>query len=624
MSKESSSVEAGEKEGGELAKARRRALTEEVRFGETLDRRLVGRLAAFVRPHWVLFSLALLSYPVVAALHLAQPYLVKVAVDQHLVPKQLEGFGWVMTVLVGAMALEFGAKLAQTLVTQVLGQRVTLDLRTTLFRHLQVVDLAYIEKNPVGRLMTRVTNDVENLQETFSSGAVSIVGDVVLIVGIVGMMLFLDWRLTFSAFAVLPILALFIRFMRSRAREAFREVRSLLSRMNAFLAESISGMRIIQVFEQEDEMDSEFAEVNGAYRDSNFRAIRYDASTYAVVEAMGTMATACLIGLGLGLFEHGQLEVGVFVAFTDYLRRFFAPITELSTKYTMLQSAFASAERCMDLLDQQPSVLEPKTPKTLPPMQDALRFEEVRFSYAGPGGPFVLKGLDLRLGQGEQVAVVGPTGAGKSTLVKLICRFYDPTEGRLTIDGTDLRELAFDGLRPRMAVVLQDPYLFDGTLLDNVAFGVVAHGQDPRSDPELMARLEDAARRTRAFDIVGRLEGGWDAPVGDRGSRLSAGQRQLVAFARALARDPELLILDEATSSVDPETEGLIQEGLEALLENRTALVIAHRLSTIRRSDRIVVLQNGRVVEEGSHDELIEHDGVYRSLYELQFADEAA
>ncbi|MEL6185604.1 MAG: ABC transporter ATP-binding protein, partial [Myxococcota bacterium] len=356
----------------------------------------------------------------------------------------------------------------------------------------------------------------------------------------------------------------------------------------------------------------------------NFRAIRYDASTYAVVEAMGTMATACLIGLGLGLFEHGQLEVGVFVAFTDYLRRFFAPITELSTKYTMLQSAFASAERCMDLLDQKPSVLEPETPKSLPAMQDALRFEKVRFSYAGTSGPFVLKGLDLRLGKGDQVAVVGPTGAGKSTLVKLICRFYDPTEGRLTLDGTDLRELAFDGLRPRMAVVLQDPYLFDGTLLDNVAFGVAAQGEDPRSDPRLMARLEDAARRTRAFDIVGRLEGGWDAPVGDRGSRLSAGQRQLVAFARALARDPELLILDEATSSVDPETEGLIQEGLEALLENRTALVIAHRLSTIRRADRIVVLQNGRVVEEGSHDELIEHDGVYRSLYELQFADEAA
>jgi ATP-binding cassette subfamily B protein len=601
-------------EPGTLAKTPRRALSEEVRFGAALDGRLIRRLAPFFAPHKALLIVAALSYPVVAGLHLAQPYLVKVAVDAHFVPRKLEGFGWVVAGLLLAMLLEFAAKLGQTIVTQVLGQRVTRDLRETLFRRLQEVDLAYIEKNPVGRLMTRVTNDVESLQETFSTGAISIVGDVVLIAGIVSMMLVLDWRLTLYAFAILPFLALFVRFMRVRAREAFREVRLLLSRLNAFLAESISGMRVIQVFGQEQALAAELAGVNAAYRDANFRAIRYDAVTYAVIEALATIATACLLVLGVSLFEQDLVEVGVFVAFVDYLRRFFAPITELSTKYTMLQSAMASAERCVDLLDQHPTVLEPEAAEPKPALQDALRFEGVRFGYGGDGGPRILKGLDLALRRGEKVAVVGPTGAGKSTLVKLLCRFYDPSEGRITLDGVDLRELAFDDLRGRLAVVLQDPYLFDGTVRENLAFGLATPDE---------AVLREAARRTHALDVIERLAEGWDAPVGERGGRLSAGQRQLLAFARALARDPEILILDEATSSVDPETEALVQDGLDALLEGRTALIIAHRLSTVRRVDRIVVLNAGEVEEEGTHEALLARGGMYKDLYELQFADEA-
>lgn len=596
---------------GALGRARRRALTEEVRFGRAFDLRLIRRLAPFFRPHARLLVLAVVSYPVVAGLGLLQPYLVKVAVDAHFVPRDLDGFGFVVTALLGVMLLELFAKLGQTVVTQVLGQRVTRDLRTALFRHLMQVDLAYVERNPVGRLMTRVTNDVESLQETFSTGAISIVGDIVLIAGIVGMMLFLDWRLTLSSFAVLPILALFVQLMRKRAREAFREVRSHLSRLNAFLAESISGMRLIQAFVQEGAMARELNEVNVAYREANYRTIRYDAVTYAVVEALATVATACLLGVGLGLFERGFVEVGVFVAFVDYLRRFFAPITELSTKYTMLQSAMASAERCIELLDETPTVLEAPSTRPRPSLRDALRFEGVRFGYGD--GPLVLKGVDATLRKGEKVAVVGPTGAGKSTLVKLICRFYDPRSGRLTLDGVDLRELSFDDLRGRLAVVLQDPYLFEGTLEDNLAYGL--------RDVD-RARLEDAARRTHALDIIHRLPEAWRAEVGERGGRLSHGERQLVAFARALARDPEILILDEATSSVDPETEALIQDGLEALLEGRTALIIAHRLSTIRRADRILVLSDGRVAEEGTHEALLAADGLYRQLFELQFAED--
>lgn len=588
-----------------------RSLSHEVTFGKAYDGQLVRRLAVFFKPHIRLFLFALLSYPLVSGLHLVQPYLVKVAIDEHVVPRQMDGFGLLVVMMVGAVALEFGAKLAQTILTQLLGQRVTRDLRMRLFEKLQQVDLSYIEKNPVGRLMTRVTNDVESLTETFSSGAISILGDAVTLTGVVVMMLALDWKLTLYAFCTMPLLGGFIFVMRRFAREAFRKVRTLLSRMNAFLNEAISGMSLIQSFRQEETMRAEFEEVNAAYRDANFQSIRYDAMTYAVTEGLSTVAIALVLLLGVSLFESGAVQIGVLVAFVDYLRRFFAPINELSTKYTMLQSAMASAERCVDLLDQEPTVVQTEAPKTPGPMQEGLRFEDVVFRY-NPDAPPVLPGLDLEINKGENIAIVGPTGAGKSTVVKLVARFYDPSEGRVTLDGHDLRDMRLDDVRRRLAVVLQDPYLFDGSIEDNVRFGDVELPQD---------RLQLAAERTRAIEVLNRHEG-WSTQVGERGARLSAGERQLVSFARALALDPEVLVLDEATSSVDPETEGLIQTGLEALLEGRTAIVIAHRLSTIRRADRIVVLVKGRVVESGNHEELLALGGTYKKLYELQFANE--
>ena len=588
-----------------------RAVSHEVTFGKAYDGRLVRRLAVFFRPHRLLFAASLISYPIVAAFGLVQPYLVKVAIDQHLVPRQMAGFDWIIILTLAAIGGEFVAKFAQTILTQLLGQRVCRDLRVTLFRRLQAVDLSYIERNPIGRLMTRVTNDVESLQETFSTGAISIVGDLVTLFGIVAMMLALDWKLTLYAFAVLPFLIVFVTAMRSRARDAFRKVRSLLSQMNAFLNEAISGMTLIQAFRQERFMQDEFEEVNAEYRNANFMSIRYDAMTYAVVEGLSTVATASILILGLSLFVRGEVEIGLFVAFVEYLRRFFMPINELSTKYTVLQSAMASAERCVDLLDQIPAVQDPKEPVSPPPLRDAVRFEGVTFGY-GENHPTVFRKLDLALNRGEKVAIVGPTGAGKSTIVKLLARFYDPTEGAITYDGVDLRTMSIDDLRGRLAVVLQDPYLFDGTIEENIRFG------HPDTD---RPRLEDAAARTQATAVIRRHPDGWATRVGERGGQLSAGERQLVAFARALAADPEVLVLDEATSSVDPETEALIQQGLEALLAERTALIIAHRLSTIRRADRIVVLAEGQVVEQGSHEELLAQNGLYRKLYELQFAD---
>lgn len=589
----------------------RRAITQEVTFGRAYDARLARRLAVFFKPHRTLFFVAFSSYPVVAAFHLLQPYLVKVAVDDHLVTRNLDGFEWIIIGLVLSIALEFAGKFAQTILTQLLGQRVTRDLRMKLFEKLQEVDLSYIERNPVGRLMTRVVNDVEALTETFSTGAISIVGDLVTLFGIVVMMLALDWRLTVYAFSVMPVLFVFIMIMRRYAREAFRRVRTLLSRINAFLNEAISGMTIIQSFRQEKSMMAEFNEVNQELRDANFDAIRYDAMTYAVVEGLSTIAIALLMLLGASMFERGVVEIGTVVAFIEYLRRFFAPINELSTKYTVLQSAMASAERCVELLDQEPSVIEATPGMTAGPLQTALAFEAVRFRYSEEGDD-VLRNVNLTFKKGEKVAIVGPTGSGKSTLVKLVARFYDPTEGRITLDGVDISRLTLDDLRHRLAVVLQDAYLFDGTIRENVRFGDAGLSDE---------RLEKAAERTRASEVIARHPDGWDAVVGERGSRLSVGERQLVAFARALALDPEILILDEATSSVDPETEGLIQAGLEELIKDRTALIIAHRLSTIRSVDRIVVLSHGYVVEEGTHDELLEAGGIYKKLYELQFAD---
>jgi ATP-binding cassette, subfamily B, multidrug efflux pump len=592
----------------ERAQRRVRELSQDVSFGKAYDARLMGRLWKFVLPHRALFAAALVSYPVASGLHLIQPYLIKVAIDEHLVPKVTEGFYLVIFGFIGAIILEFGARYLQTFLTQLLGQRVTMDLRLDLFRHLQKVDLAYIERNPVGRLMTRVTNDVESIAEMFSTGAVSIVGDLVTLTGIVAMMLILDWRLTLYAFAVIPLLLVVVISFRIPARNAFRDVRTVTARLNAFLAEAIAGMSIIQIFRQEENSAREFDEVNRDYKQSNFRAIRYDALTYALIEGISTSAVGALIYLGVDLFERGAVEIGVFVAFIDYLRRFFGPITELSTKYTVMQSAMASAERCFDLLDQKPSVVSSEKPKTIAGPIEKLAFERVGFGYGK--GPPVLFGLDLTIRRGEKVAIVGPTGAGKSTVVKLLARFYDPREGRITIDGVDLKEVDPAELRTRLALVLQDAYLFDATVRENITLGA-------KIDPRI---VEDAAERTRAIEVIRRLEKGWDTKLGERGSRLSGGERQLIAFARALAFAPEILVLDEATSAVDPETEALIQTGLSALLEGRTALVIAHRLTTVRKADRIVVLAQGTVVEEGSHDALLRRGGFYAKLHELQFA----
>lgn len=606
-----SGAEQPKHEGNRRRKKGPQELSPDVTLGRVYDSRIIKRLWVFVRPYHLLLLVTLLSYPIGAAFQMGQPYLVKVAIDRYLVPRQLDGFGTLIVGYIGLVVLDFLCRFYQTILTQLLGQRVTKDMRVALFRQLQRVDVAFLERNPVGRMMTRVTNDVESIAEMFSAGAVSILGDLCTLTGIVVVMFSLSIPLTLYAFAVLPILLGVVQVFRKYAREAFRLVRTHLARINGFLNEALSGMSLIQVFRQERRMQAEFEEVNAAYRDANFLAIRYDAMTYAIVEAISTIAIAMVLLLGYHLFASDQAQIGLFVAFVDYLRRFFGPITELSTKYTILQSAMASAERCIDLLDEKPTVLDPATPVAVPPFHRALEFQNVRFAY---GESPILNDVSFTVRCGEKVAIVGPTGAGKSTIVKLISRFYDPKGGAIRFDGVDIREMALSDLRSRMALVLQDSYLFDGTVRENIALGARDASEEA---------LAAACARTQALELIDTLPERWETRVGDRGGRFSSGERQLFAFARALAADPEILVLDEATSAVDPETEARIQRAVDALIADRTAVIIAHRLSTIRKVDRILVMAHGRVVEEGSHDELVARGGIYKNLYELQFADAA-
>ena len=585
--------------------------TPEVTFGKAYDGEILKKLWPFVIPHKLLFVIALLSFPLSAAVNLIPPYIGKIAVDEYFVPQKQEGFFTLVLILIGALVLEFFVRFAQVYLTQLLGQRVTRDLRKTLFEKLQRVDVSYVESNPLGRLLTRVTNDVESLSEMFSTGAISIVGDIFTLTGIIIMMLSLDTKLTLFAFSVLPVILIIVMYFRVHAREAFRDVRSRLSKLNAFLNESIMGVNLIQSFQQEKQFEDDFGDINIGYRNANFRAIRFDALTYAIVEGVSTFAIALTLLLGVLLLETDGIRVGIFVAFVEYLRRFFQPITELSTKYTVMQSAMASAERCLDLLEQKISVVEDvqSHPKDTLDTKIEIQFENVDFRYREDEP--IIRNLSFQIKSGEKIAIVGPTGSGKSTLVKLISRMYDPQSGTIRIADDDIRKFSLHDLRSRMAVVLQDPYLFDSSIIDNIRLG----------DEELAEEsIETAIDRTLAREVIARQGDGRTANVGERGSKLSAGERQLIAFARAMARNPRILILDEATSAVDPETESLVQSGLENLIEGRTAIIIAHRLSTIRLVDRILVLSNGELIESGTHAELMNAKGMYYKLYELQFS----
>ena len=577
-------------------------------LGKAYDARLVRRLWTFLRPYRGLFWLSVLLLPMSSVLMLVQPYILKLAIDNHVATGDASGLGLMALLFLGAILGECAFFYAQYYCTMLMAQRSLADLRVRVFDHVLRLPLGYFDHNPIGRLVTRLTSDVDVVNEMFSAGAMTIFMDVLTMIGIVAIMLSIDVRLALVALALMPLLLLAINFFRIAARATYRAIREALARLNSYLQEALSGMMVIQLFGREAASLEEFQVLNDAHRKANHWSNIYEAALYSMVESLASISAALMIWYAAGGIVAGTLAFGTLVAFIEYLQRFFIPIRDFSTKYAVMQSAMASAERIFQLLDTEPEIASPPAPRPAPPARGAIEFDGVWFAYKSE--EWVLRDVSFRIAPGEKIAIVGATGSGKTSLIKLLSRFYDVGRGAIRVDGIDVREWDLGALRRRIGVVLQDVFVFSGDVAGNISL------RDAAITP---ARMEEAARRVHAWSFIADLPGKLREPLRERGSNLSTGQRQLLAFARALAYDPAILVLDEATSSVDTETEMLIQDALATLMADRTAVVIAHRLSTIEHADRIVVLHHGAVREIGTHQQLVEARGIYHRLYQLQY-----
>ncbi len=578
--------------------------------GRAFNPRVVLRLLAYLRPYWRRMAAAFVLMLMASAMTLTTPYLIKVAIDQPIAQGDLAGLARIALLTAAAFVGLYVTSAGQQYLLSWVGQRVLASLRAELFRHLQDLSLGYHDTHIVGVTLSRVINDVAVINELLSQGLVTLIGDTLLLGGIVIVMLSMSPRLALLTFSVLPLMVLATLLFARRAKVAFRQTRSRIAAVVGDLAEDLSGIRVIQAFAQESASRERFDEVNRENRDAYIEAMSLSFVFLPTVEFLGMLATGIVLWFGGLTVARGELTLGVVVAFLAYVTRFFQPIQELSQLYTTMQAAMAGGERVLDLLDTRPEVMDPPDAAPMPPILGRVELRRVSFSYRGDAR--VLHDVDLVAEPGQTIALVGPTGAGKTSIANLIARFYEVTDGTVLIDDLDVRHVTQRSLRQQMGLVPQDPFLFSGTIADNIRFG-----RPQASD----AKVEEAARMANAHQFIVALPQGYTTEILEGGVNLSIGQRQLICIARAVLADPRILILDEATASVDTVTEMMIQEALERLLRGRTAIVIAHRLSTILHADQICVVQAGRIVERGRHQELLATGGLYRDLYERQFVD---
>ena len=589
----------------------------EQQLGGTRDAQILLGLWRFIRPYKFVFFASMALLPLTSFFLLAQPWIVKHAIDGYIAAGTTDGLGWWALAFGGAIAGEFATLYWQHYLTMLAAQHSLADLRVAVFEKVQSMQSAFFDRNPIGRLVTRMTTDVDVINEMFAAGALTIVMDFITLAGIVAIMLAIHFKLALVTLSVLPLLALLVDFFRRKARRNYRRIRERIAKLNAQLQEAISGMAVVQLFAREKAVADEFDYLNASHRNANQRSNFYEASLFSVVEAVSSISIALLLWYGAHLVvgEHvsasssvaGAVGFGTLVAFIEYINKFFIPIRDFSTKYAVMQSAITAAERVFGLLEMEPSIRSPAHPAANPEAAGSIEFREVTFSYI-EGEP-VLRNVSFRVAAGEHLAVVGATGSGKTTLTKLMARFYDVDRGEVLIDGVDVRNWELSELRRRIGSVQQDVFLFADTIEANIALW------SGKIDGE---RVRRSAAGVNADGFIQKLPGGYRAPVRERGSNFSTGQRQLLSFSRALAHEPNILVLDEATSSVDPETEALIQDAVERIQRGRTSVVIAHRLSTIENADRILVLHHGEVREQGTHAQLMAKGGVYSRLYKLQ------
>jgi ATP-binding cassette, subfamily B, multidrug efflux pump len=584
-------------------------------LGRAYDGRLARRLYPYLKPYAGRVALAFFFLTATGLLDLAGPWLTKIAIDRYIITRRPDGLPLILALYLGSLLLGFAMRYGEVYHMQYAGQRVMFDLRNEIFAHIQRLPLRFFDRNPVGSLMTRMTSDVDALNDLLTQGVVSIVGDLLTLVGIVVVMFLLNWRLALVSIAVMPIIAVVSRYFQRTMRVIYRNIRIRLSRVNAFLNENITGMVVVQIFNREQTMFAEFDRLNADYLDANLNAVFAYSVFSPIVIFVGAISTALLIWVGgYGIIAHwgSAFTFGALVAAMQYTDRAFQPIRDIAEKYNILQSAMAASERIFGVLDEAPEEPDPSDPVVPDRISGQIEFRDVTFGYDAENP--VLKDVSFQIRSGESVAIVGATGAGKTSLISILSRFYDVQDGQILLDGIDIREMRRADVRRHIGAVLQDSVLFSGTITSNIRL----HNAEISDDD-----VRKAAMFVNADNFIRRLADGYDHIVRERGANFSAGERQLIAFARAIAFDPEvLLVLDEATSSVDTATEALIQDALERLMKGRTSIIIAHRLFTIRHVDRILVLHKGRLVEQGSHDQLLSQGGLYSRLYQLQYQEQ--